>query len=67
MVRMLRATRVKRVGGPGSGLTVAAIAALVVAGLHSTVDFGMEIQANMFLLLSLVALGMTRPGLAGPK
>ncbi len=39
-------------------LAVAAMAALVLAGLHSLVDFSLEIPANLFLLLALVGLGL---------
>jgi len=37
---------------------VAAMAALVLTGLHSLVDFSLEIPANLFLLLALVGLGL---------
>ena len=39
-------------------MAVAAIAALVLAGLHSLADFSLEIPANLFLLLALVGLGL---------
>ena len=39
--------------GPG----LAAVACLVVAGLHSSVDFSLEIQANAFYLLAFAGLG----------
>lgn len=34
-----------------------ALCALVLGAIHSTVDFSLEIQANMFLLLGLLAMG----------
>nr|WP_295884928.1 O-antigen ligase family protein [uncultured Devosia sp.] len=34
-----------------------ALAALVLGGLHSLVDFSLEIQANSFMLLAIVAAG----------
>lgn len=39
-------------------LALAGIGTLVLNGVHSTVDFSLEIQANMFVLLALVALGL---------
>lgn len=39
--------------GPG----LAAVACLVVAGLHSSVDFSLEIQANAYYLLAFAGLG----------
>lgn len=39
---------------------VAAIGAMVTAGLHSFGDFSLEIQANVFLFLAILALGMAR-------
>lgn len=41
-------------------LVVSALAALVVVAVHSTADFGIEIQANQFLLLAVLALGLAR-------
>ena len=35
-----------------------ALGALVLAGLHSLVDFSLEIQANSFVLLAIVAAGV---------
>jgi O-antigen ligase len=43
---------------PGRALAIAGLGALVLAALHSTVDFSLEIQANLFLLAALVALGL---------
>ena len=42
-------------------LAVAALGALTVSALHSLFDFSLEIQANMFALLTLVALGLAQP------
>ncbi|MEQ1941946.1 O-antigen ligase family protein [Mesorhizobium sp. VNQ89] len=36
----------------------AAFGVIVVAAVHSTVDFGLEIQANMFTLLAIIAVGI---------
>lgn len=41
-------------------LSVAAFAALLLAATHSLVDFSLEMQANVFLLLALIALGIAR-------
>ena len=47
-------------------LAVAALAALLVAAIHSLVDFSLEIQANVFFLLALMALGIARGRSVGP-
>lgn len=39
-------------------LAGAGFGALVLCGLHSLIDFSLEIQANLFLLLAIVALGL---------
>ncbi len=39
---------------------VIGLSALVVAALHSTMDFSLEIAANTYLLLFLLALGLAR-------
>lgn len=36
----------------------AAFAVIVVAGVHSLVDFSLEIQANSYILLAIIALGI---------
>lgn len=41
------------------------IAALILAGVHSTVDFSFEIPANVYLLILLVGLGLVRPKPSG--
>ena len=50
--------RIARSGRSGRAMARAGAGALVLAGLHSLVDFSLEIQANVFLLLGLVALGL---------
>lgn len=42
-------------------LGLAGIGALTVAAIHSLVDFSLEIQANAFLLLALLAVGAAAP------
>jgi O-antigen ligase len=42
----------------GRSMATAGFAALVLCGLHALFDFSLEIQANTFLLLALVALGL---------
>ena len=44
--------------GPGRAMATAGFAALLLCGLHALFDFSLEIQANTFLLLALVALGL---------
>ncbi|EEW24570.1 O-antigen ligase family protein [Rhodobacter ferrooxidans] len=39
---------------------VAALGVLITAGLHSLGDFSLEISANLFLFLAILALGMAR-------
>lgn len=39
----------------------AAFAAIIATGLHSLVDFGLEIHTNMYLLLALIAIGIAPP------
>ncbi|MGO4855108.1 O-antigen ligase family protein [Phaeovulum sp. W22_SRMD_FR3] len=41
-------------------LPIAAFAGFVLAALHSLVDFSLEMQANIFLLLAMLALGISR-------
>ncbi len=48
-------------------LSVAALAALVTAAIHSLIDFSLEIQANVLLLLALTALGIARRRSARPN
>jgi O-antigen ligase len=47
---------IQRVGSWRSQAT--ALGAITVAGVHSLVDFSLEIEANAFVLTSLVALGL---------
>lgn len=42
----------------GASLALAGMAALVLAGVHSLVDFSLEIQANVLLLIAIVGLGL---------
>lgn len=49
-------------------MPAAALGALVLGGLHSTMDFSLEMPANMFLFLAILALGVAhrrRVGQAG--
>lgn len=39
---------------------IAAISVLVLVALHSVVDFSLEIQANVFLFLAIIAVGLGR-------
>jgi O-antigen ligase len=41
--------------------SVMAIGVIALAGIHSLVDFSLEIEANVFLFVTLVALGLSRP------
>ncbi|WP_193335478.1 O-antigen ligase family protein [Devosia beringensis] len=52
--RILAAWRARR--GSWRAQTVA-LGAIVVGGVHSTVDFSLEIQANTIMFLALIALG----------
>lgn len=45
---------------PANPMAVAALAALVQAALHAAADFSFEIDANLLLLLALIALGLGR-------
>jgi O-antigen ligase len=46
-------------------IPAAAVGAGLVGGLHSLVDFSLEIEANMLLLLALLAIAIARPRDAG--
>jgi O-antigen ligase len=52
-------SRIVRASEPDT-VTIASLGALVVAMLHSTVDFSLEIQADAILFLVVVALGVGR-------
>lgn len=41
-------------------LSVAALASLIIAAVHSTVDFSLEMPANVALLLAILGLGIAR-------
>ncbi|MCR8723854.1 O-antigen ligase family protein [Frigidibacter sp. ROC022] len=45
-------------------LVVAALAVLVQNAVHSLVDFSLEMQANLFVFLAILALGLSRRRLA---
>jgi O-antigen ligase len=47
-------------------LPVAALASVALAAIHSTVDFSLEMQGNVLLLLAIVALGISRRAPSGP-
>lgn len=47
-------------------LSAAAIGVIVLGAIHSTVDFSLEIPANVFCFLLIVGLAMARPRLKGP-
>ena len=38
----------------------AAVSAIVVVAIHSVVDFSLEIEANVFLFLAILAVGVAR-------
>lgn len=63
-MRLLRAVQ-----GPEAdkGPVLAATGVIVLTALHSLVDFSLEIEANAFLFLTLVALGLSRIPLRNPK
>jgi O-antigen ligase len=44
--------------GRGQSAQTIALAVLIVGGLHSLVDFSLEIQANTFIFLALTAIGI---------
>ena len=50
--------RVRR-AGRDFALGIVGIGVIALAGLHSLVDFSLEIAANVYLFLALVALGLT--------
>ena len=63
----LRLLRILRNRQHELALPIAALGCLVVIALHSTVDFSLEMQANQFLALSILALGLRRRQRAGLK
>ncbi|MDP3860099.1 MAG: O-antigen ligase family protein [Phaeovulum sp.] len=59
----LRLVQVLRRRHHDVALVAAALAALLTTGIHSLVDFSLEMQANQFLLLAVLALGVARRGM----
>lgn len=49
--------RLRDTGG-GAGLAAAGLGALVLGALHSLGDFGLEMPANAYLLIAILALGL---------
>lgn len=43
---------------PGQSVALAGFAVIVLGAIHSLVDFSLEIQANTFLFLAIIALGL---------
>ncbi len=58
LVAARRLWRIAKEPCPGGSMATAGFAALLLCGLHALFDFSLEIQANTFLLLALVALGL---------
>lgn len=54
-----RLVAVLRRRGKDYALSVGALAALLVGALHALMDFGLEMPANVILLLAIVGLGIT--------
>ena len=59
--------RRSRYPGPSQAPVIAAIAALVLGGVHSLFDFSLEIEANAFLFITLLAMGLAPYRAAAPK
>ena len=55
MLRLLRRGAVNQYSGY---LAQAGVSAIIIAAIHSLVDFSLEIEANVFLFLVIVALGL---------
>lgn len=55
-----RLVRLRRARPADSLLPVAGLGALCVAAVHSLADFSLEVQGNVLLLLSILALGLAR-------
>ncbi len=58
-VLLVRVMRSLNSGAGSRSLAIAATSAGLVAGLHSTVDFSLEIEANVFLFLAILSLGFS--------
>ncbi|MGR3661533.1 MAG: O-antigen ligase family protein [Paracoccaceae bacterium] len=52
--------RIARQGGRDAQSAIAALGVMTLGGVHSLVDFSLEIQANMFVLLTIVAIGLAQ-------
>lgn len=50
--------RRSRMHRPGQSLALAGLGAILLVAMHSLVDFSLEIQANTFLFLAIIALGL---------
>lgn len=59
VVCLLRAWKLVRNRMFDYALPVAAVSVIISQGVHSTVDFSLEMPANVVLLLAIVALGIT--------
>jgi len=57
---LARLIRLRRISRHDAALPVAALAAASLAALHALVDFSLEIQGNLFLLLAILGLGLAR-------
>lgn len=57
---LVRLIRLRRARSHDVALPVAALGALVLGAVHSLVDFSLEIQGNLFLLLAILGLGLAR-------
>jgi len=60
-------SRARHLGAHQSHFARAAIASLVIGGVHSAVDFSLEIQANVFLIILIVALGLVACQIEGDE
>ena len=60
LVGLMFAARLWRNLATDRTFAAAALGCLVLVGLHATVDFSIEMQANQMLLLAILALGLRR-------
>ena len=63
-IRLLKTLRARK---HSFVLSVAALGVIVLAGVHSTVDFSLEMPANVFLFLAIIALGLADESRRGLK